>query len=117
MSIKEQILKPARSKIINIDNIDIEVRELTLRTTMIAEELAENNHPEKEQKTMRTIYFIIYSCYEVGTNNRIFDESDIDCFLDSAVNNGIITRVMSVITEFNKDIDSNAKLIEKKTQI
>lgn len=104
-SIRAKILGVSRkSKVVEVDGIQIEVRQPS-----VGEMMSLTASDDKKQDLM--IHSIVENCYVPGTNERVFDETDIDGlrampFGDSWL---LLTKALDELMDYKKQVQEEAK--------
>jgi hypothetical protein len=79
--------KSFRSQIINLNGVDVEVRQVDVKTKNTLSRECRYLDTLTKQSTLDdlkfTVRLIIDSCFEPGTNNKVYDITDYDSFVST----------------------------------
>jgi hypothetical protein len=85
----------AKRKVISFFDGEVELRQATLQSIL---EVRGDDTDDTEARTNRSVMMLIENMYVPGTDERVFDETDID-FIKGLPMGGDLARAMEVMTQ------------------
>lgn len=99
-----------KSKIVTVFGVEVEIRQAKVGAV-----LKDSNTDEKMDRATAFVNLLIQFCYEPGTNNRVFDETDIETLKELPLGSELTALQTAVNELMGLNVEVERKNLEETT--